>query len=174
MRRIHCVCAKLALVIVPLSCSDDTFQNGSSDASVSTLESGTGSLTGLAVVSPACAANSQGQVEECRVCTEANCAQNLAVCFGDSYQTTLDGGLCQAFGQCVMACSCGDEVCFQACLDALSTTGPTACTDGLARLLSCETSSCTTACTGTAQSDAGSGTETDGGSDRDARGPGAA
>jgi len=163
----------LLLAMALSACSSDSFDNTTPDASASTGDATAASLTGLAVTSPLCGTDGQGQVAECRSCVEAQCAPNLAECFGDAYLTTLDGGVCQPFGQCVMACACGDQVCYQACVDSLSATGSSACTDCLGRLLSCETLSCGVACPGTAQSDAGSNPVADGGSDRDARGPGA-
>jgi hypothetical protein len=144
----------LPLVVALPTCSSDSFQSESSEAAAAPSETTSASLSGLAVTSPACGTASEGQVAECRTCAEAQCAPNLSECFGEAYLTTLDGGVCQAFGQCVMACACGDQVCYQACLDSLSTTGPAPCTDCLGRLLSCETANCSQLCAGGA-ADAG-------------------
>jgi hypothetical protein len=167
------VLRRMAFVLMLFSaCSEESFTS-ESDAGVVATDSGDGataSLTGLAVVSPACGTDTQGRTAECRACAEQQCAVELAECFGATYTTTLAGGLCQTFGQCVMACSCGDQVCYQACVEAQSTTGPAACTDCLTRLLACETTQCSEICAGStsAGEDAGSvdGGPTDGAPDR--------
>jgi hypothetical protein len=148
------LCAGLILVVGLPACSSDSFDNATPDASAPTGDTTAASLTGLAVTSPLCGTDSQGQVAECRSCVEAQCAPNLAECFGDAYLSTLDGGVCRGFGQCVMACPCGDQVCYQACIESISSAGASQCTDCLGRLLSCESGSCGDVCAGGA-ADAG-------------------
>jgi hypothetical protein len=161
---------RVIVSLVFAACSEQSFTSETSDSGTTATDSGDGataSLTGLAVVSPACGTDTQGRSADCRACAEQQCAPELTACFGDTYATTLAGGVCQTFGQCVMACSCGDQVCYQACVDAQSTNGPAACTDGLARLLACEAAQCSEICAGStsAGDDAGTG-PADAGPDR--------
>lgn len=131
-----------------VSCGDDDGSSsgvgGGGGSGLLTTEAG--SLNGLAVVNPACGTGDGGPVDDCVTCTAQQCAARLDACFGTTWNTTLVGGVCQSFGQCVADCSCGSNDCFKACVAAVESSSNDPCLDCLYALFACEEAMCAAEC----------------------------
>ena len=154
-RIVWIVVAGLGALAGSFACSGD---DGDTDLGTSGTGGGTagsgggviedaGTLHGLAVVNPACGTGDGGVDDECIACATSSCSTQFEACFASSWETSLVGGVCESFGQCVTDCGCGDNECFQACLDTIESTPGDACYGCLENLFACEQTNCSESCT---------------------------
>jgi hypothetical protein len=122
-----------------------------------------GTLHGLSVVNPACGTGDGGVGDECLSCASISCVAEYAACFDTGWQTSLVGGVCGDFGQCVVDCGCGDNVCFQACLKELEKQTEDACHGCLVNLFTCQRANCAEVCEEMVDEDGGTGAKDSGG-----------
>lgn len=117
-----------------------------------------GSISGLALINPTCGVGDGGTVSgDCVDCAQDHCSSDFADCFGADWQTDLRGGVCSDFGGCVMDCDCGDNQCFNVCLDALDQNAMDPCRSCIVDLVGCEQAHCAEECDSSEDPDAGEG-----------------
>ena len=123
-----------------------------------------GSISGLALINPTCGVGDGGTVSQaCVQCTTEHCSTQLDACFGGTWDSTLAGGICTSFGQCVMACDCGDNLCFNDCLQQLDANPADPCRSCVVDIVACEQTHCAVECDSNTGSDAGQGGDGQGG-----------
>lgn len=120
-----------------------------------------GTLHGLAVVNPQCGTGDGGLDDACITCASNSCVSEYEACFDTGWQTTLVGGVCSDFGQCVTDCGCGDNECFQGCLDTLESDTSAPCYGCLVNLFTCQQNNCAEQCAEPEDEDAGADADTD-------------
>ncbi|MBW2525929.1 MAG: hypothetical protein JRI23_17230 [Deltaproteobacteria bacterium] len=120
-----------------------------------------GSISGLALINPTCGVGDGGTVsQDCVQCATDHCSAEFEACFDSSWGTTLAGGICTTFGQCVMDCDCGDNECFNVCLQQLDAATGDPCRACVVDLVVCEQAHCDTECETNTGNDAGTGGST--------------
>jgi hypothetical protein len=150
-------------VVAGGGCDDDATTTNTGGVGGGLVEDA-GSINGLALINPACGAGDGGTVsQECVQCATDNCSADFEACFGTAWGTTLSGGICTTFGACVMACDCGDNTCFNGCLQQLDASTSDPCRSCVVDLVICEQTHCGDVCDLSSGSDAGQGGSTVGG-----------
>jgi len=94
--------------------------------------------------------NPSATYKSCAACDESKCGSDVTAA-----QTACAG---TTFPTCTAKCQCSDTSCVEAC--ATASTVPTACVTALTNTYNCQSSSCTAACTASAND---AGTQKDGG-----------
>lgn len=154
MRKVVIWMSGLAIIATCIACgsSDEDADLGSGGSAG--VDAGTGgsvldeagTLHGLAIVNPSCGTGDGGPDDACITCATSSCVPEFESCFGAGWQTTLAGGTCTTFGQCVMDCDCGDNQCFRVCLADLEKDTASACYGCVTTLFTCEVTKCGDAC----------------------------
>lgn len=140
---------------------DDSTLEGTAGTGGGTAGSGgsiseeAGTLHGLAIVNPACGTGDGGVDDDCITCASTSCVPQYEACFDTAWQTSLVGGICADFGQCVTDCGCGDNECFRACINTIEGDTANACYGCLVNLFTCEQNNCATECAEPVDEDAG-------------------
>lgn len=156
----------LGMLLAAIGCDDDT------TPTYTTTGAGTGggmlvdagSINGLALINPVCGAGDGGTVsQDCVNCATEYCTDEFEACFDSTWQTTLESGICSAFGQCVAACDCGDNECFNDCLQELDARTADPCRSCIVDLVACEQNHCGYVCDLASGTDAGEGGSGQGG-----------
>lgn len=146
-------------------CDDDESTTTSTGAVDGGLVEDAGSISGLALINPSCGVGDGGTVSQaCVDCATDNCSDDFVACFGSNWETTLAEGTCSTFGQCVMACDCGDNECFNVCLGQLDAAVGDPCRACVVDLVVCEQTHCDDVCDLSSGNDAGQGGSGQGGS----------
>lgn len=138
-------------------CDDESTATSTGGVGGGLLEDA-GSISGLALINPTCGVGDGGTVsQDCVDCATANCSAQFVECFGADWQSSLAGGICTSFGQCVMDCDCGDNLCFNDCLAALDANVADPCRGCVVDLVACEQTHCDAQCDIDSHVDAGQG-----------------
>ncbi len=146
---------------VSAGCDSDT------DSDTSTGSSGTGgglvedagTISGLTLINPNCGVGDDSTVSQaCVDCAAEHCEPEFNACFGSDWLNDLDNGVCSTFGACVEACDCGDNACFNVCLQDLDDNHLDPCRSCIVTLIECEQTHCAEECDDlTGNTDAGTG-----------------
>jgi hypothetical protein len=135
--------------------TEGTAGTGGATGSDGSIVEEAGTLHGLAIVNPACGTGDGGVDDDCITCASTSCVPEYQACFDSGWQTSLVGGVCADFGQCVTDCGCGDNTCFKGCVATIESDTANACYDCLTNLFTCEQNNCASECAEPVDDDAG-------------------